>query len=1231
MDVLLYNFFGSSPLSNQWRVVYEFLKEKDLLDASSPSFPTFSQSKHNILCSELKQLYVAITRTRQRLWICENNEDLSKPMFDYWRRLCLVQVRKIDDSLAEAMQRASSPEEWKSQGIKLFWEKNYEMATWCFEKAGEETWEKRAKASGLAAAADALRGSNPKEARVMLREAAEIFDSIGRANSAAECFCDLGEYERAGNIYLEKCGTSELRKAGECFSLAGNYKIAAEVYSKGNFFDECLSACNKGNYFDLGLQYVEQWKQQASLHKFTEIDKIGQEFCEKSALECYYRKKDSASLMKFVRAFNTLESKRRFLISLECFEELLILEEESGNFYEAAEIAKGLGDIQREFYLLEKAGDFENASSLILSYVLSNSLWLSGSQGWPLKSFPQKEELLTKAMSVSQKLSGNFHSSVCAEANVIMTHEQKNLSQLMQSHSASKQCRTRTGEILSARKLLDAHFEVHTAKYEWVPESHADPRLFDEIILRNQVSCRSLVYVFNLWKGNVLEVLDCLNSLDRIDLNKCEGVVRFCFDYFGVRLPENLSVNTMLLNPDAAWVGSFADKRFIVRNRKVSTLDARHFASAAQKYWRQELVSAGYRVLWTLEALYKGKPLSKYNQSVCLTGIYDVARFLNESNSLDMKKADGRKLHHFLNLSAQYFDIVFPLDSRHSLLENLISMRQTEISKELLGENIFRSISTYNELTYRQIGRVMMIMLGSGKPKNDLYMRVLDKFGGNSSWKPFIENLNGFVESDSIHEIHTALEESFISRWSAKECISPNCFFYLVERLLIMIPHPQGYFFAAKSSFVEHLICLESDDADPSSSFFNDEKFYSGGIFKSFVQVVMQCLYEDRATAGWIKRSCIDCYYYFPVLMQRLVVILCLLCLNSGDFSFNALYQTLDAPHIWSQLPGDFCEALLRRRNNGFSYVAVIAGAFKIYGDPLVIVSTSGNRPKVVGPDSIFLDMRSFSCRNEVMKVLFPWNIESSHYQQTSVDSRNVMKSGSIELPHVDGNRAVASDTMESKTKNDINLSSENGEGNMGIKWGLIRETYVALESLKERNDDEKLKSLVLKKKVEVEEHVIFLSSAMSRFSDEQERSHSGEEDKNDQPSHLTGVIEELKKISSLLNTNDVDFKSVPMIGELLINFEARRPQVDALLSQLTLQNESNAVVSVVYEEMNENKVSGSSLFIEDDKTEDLAAPAPGGDGENLSKKQGAECSQAQGKGKGKQKKKSRKGRGRGK
>nr|GEZ75622.1 UvrD-like helicase, ATP-binding domain, P-loop containing nucleoside triphosphate hydrolase [Tanacetum cinerariifolium] len=195
MDVLLYNFFGTSPLKDQWRVIYGYMKERDWLDEKiTRSFPTFSESRHSVLCSELKQLYVAITRTRQRLWICENREELSKPMFDYWKRRGLVQIRKLDDSV----RVASSPEEWRERGKKLFYESNFVMATMCFERARDTMWEKLAKASGLRASADQMRGKNPEAFVGYLRDAAGMFESIGKLESAALCYCDLGEYERAG-------------------------------------------------------------------------------------------------------------------------------------------------------------------------------------------------------------------------------------------------------------------------------------------------------------------------------------------------------------------------------------------------------------------------------------------------------------------------------------------------------------------------------------------------------------------------------------------------------------------------------------------------------------------------------------------------------------------------------------------------------------------------------------------------------------------------------------------------------------------------------------------------------------------------------------------------------------------------------------------------------------------------------------------------------------------------
>ncbi|GJY39000.1 UvrD-like helicase, ATP-binding domain, P-loop containing nucleoside triphosphate hydrolase [Tanacetum coccineum] len=371
-DVLLYNFFGTSPLKEQWRVIYEYMKKYDWLDEKLPqSFPTFTEARHNVLCSELKQLYVAITRTRQRLWICENNEELCKPMFDYWKMRGFVQIKKLDVTVAQSMRVASTPQEWRERGKKFFYENNFEMAMLCFERAGDATWEKLAKASGLRASADQMRGTNYKAFVGYVREAAGLFESIRKFESAASCYCDLGEFERAGKLYFYKCG--KIDAAAECFTLSGCYSEAVEAYAKGDQFANCLSVCRKGKLIDKGLEYIKYWKERVNVGSI-EVIQFEQGFLENGALE-YHESKVPESMVKFVRAFCSMESKRVFLRLLGCLDHLLSLEEESGNFLEVAELVRSRGDVIKEADLLEKAGHNEEAVGLLLWDVFFSSLW----------------------------------------------------------------------------------------------------------------------------------------------------------------------------------------------------------------------------------------------------------------------------------------------------------------------------------------------------------------------------------------------------------------------------------------------------------------------------------------------------------------------------------------------------------------------------------------------------------------------------------------------------------------------------------------------------------------------------------------------------------------------------------------------------------------------------------------------------------------------------------------
>ena len=76
------------------------------------------------------------------------------------------------------------------------------MAAFCFERAGDKMWEKLAKACGLRASADQIRATHPESYFGYLKEAAGLFESIGKLDSAASCYCDLGEHERAGNFFI---------------------------------------------------------------------------------------------------------------------------------------------------------------------------------------------------------------------------------------------------------------------------------------------------------------------------------------------------------------------------------------------------------------------------------------------------------------------------------------------------------------------------------------------------------------------------------------------------------------------------------------------------------------------------------------------------------------------------------------------------------------------------------------------------------------------------------------------------------------------------------------------------------------------------------------------------------------------------------------------------------------------------------------------------------------------
>ncbi|GJZ98913.1 UvrD-like helicase, ATP-binding domain, P-loop containing nucleoside triphosphate hydrolase [Tanacetum coccineum] len=905
------------------------------------SFQTFDEARHSLLCSELKQLYVAITRTRQRLWICENKEELSKPMFDYWKRRGLVQIRKLDDSMAQAMQ--------------LFYENNFVMATLCFERAGDAVWEKFAKACGLRASADQIRGTHSESYFSYLREAAGMFESIGKLELAASCYCDLGQ-----KIYLHKCGKIDV--AAECFTLAECYSEAAEAYAKGYQFFNCLSVCEKGKLFDKGLQYINYWKEHVN-DKCKELEEFEQQFVESCALDHH------------------------------------LLEEESGLFLEAAELAWSSGDLLKEADLLEKAGHLKEAHLLLLWYVYLGSLWGNGNRGWPLKQFAQKEELCNGIKFLAKLDSDVMYDVVCSELKVL-SDQPNSLSELKKDLCVSQNNRILRGEILSIRKVLDKHLHLNSSEYDWEDNLPVDiSKHCEDKMFQNRVSVRTLVFYWNLWKKHIVDIFISIKGIEEEEPTKHSGHTDFCLYYFGVRKQcVKGNVVYLSLNKDADWITNTGNKG-LHRDEKCIHFDGKELGFAIRSYWESELLSVGIKVLETLEDLRKSKSNgSAFHQSTSLLHIFEVSKFLLDFQYQSLTNPYKKKLQIFLGISLTYFDHVFPLDWRNAVSEDLLSLRETDLSVNLLDEIILQTVDMKGDLTYWEIGRVMMILLCS---RTALKKKFITALHWDPKWKSVVRNLR-FTDSVAV-PLKGALEHMIFDNWQCPGYISPHSFVHLLDRLLLMLSSCSGILFTTKASFVEWSTHLPSTD----TTFPALQQIYvKPEELIKLVGMIEKILCNLEETELWIQKS------------------------KCTKWSRGFVSLLTGRKNISYLLPKKFVSNLLRRRSGYYLNLnpEMVAETFAIIEDPLLIVYSGEVKPKIHAPCAIFVDLRK--SKQEIMSVLLP---------------KKYIHSGQTSLNNVDP--GTTPEVSTSNTLPDANMNMNRVD--MEMNWKVLEDISKALNENK--------------------------------------------------------------------------------------------------------------------------------------------------------------------------------------
>ena len=285
-NVILYDFFSDSNWGKLFRIVndvsvtYE-LEKSDSNNGSNEEkrrVPVVSTTRERedvdrnfgLLWSELKHLYVAVTRAKNRLFIYDSEDKNKEAVYDYWKTLDLVDVcvkgqEYEHPSLKKAFETSHNEEEtkemWRVMGIKLFRQKFYSSVVQWFERSGDEDLKTRTygymyadEANNLMSDAETLlyeakhnkalskyEKSNKKregkekmkEAYSKFKSAGEYFEKIEINKNAAQCFYTCKQYSKAAELF-EKIELYQ--QAAECHMMWSNFSKAAKMFEEWGLY-----------------------------------------------------------------------------------------------------------------------------------------------------------------------------------------------------------------------------------------------------------------------------------------------------------------------------------------------------------------------------------------------------------------------------------------------------------------------------------------------------------------------------------------------------------------------------------------------------------------------------------------------------------------------------------------------------------------------------------------------------------------------------------------------------------------------------------------------------------------------------------------------------------------------------------------------------------------------------------------------------------------------------------
>ncbi|KAL9045188.1 MAG: hypothetical protein Q9214_001735 [Letrouitia sp. 1 TL-2023] len=255
-DVILWDFFSRSSYPAALRYWRQLLND----DHSN-----FDIHKYGSICSDLKHLYVAVTRARIHLFLIESSESVVRPIVQlltsYVSKPLIELVRPNHPKFAEKVSAlrpeiSSDPVAWCQRGYQLMEAGSYEDARFCFNKGNSHRDEIIAMGKIHEQDGHLCDAVRDRDGFVRHFESAlECYQSIGATDDAIKVCQRLSKYEKAAEICVEDKRFQEAAsyyrssgfygKASNCFHQTGDFISAVDVLRQGSKFDEWVSYLNE--------------------------------------------------------------------------------------------------------------------------------------------------------------------------------------------------------------------------------------------------------------------------------------------------------------------------------------------------------------------------------------------------------------------------------------------------------------------------------------------------------------------------------------------------------------------------------------------------------------------------------------------------------------------------------------------------------------------------------------------------------------------------------------------------------------------------------------------------------------------------------------------------------------------------------------------------------------------------------------------------------------------------